>query len=305
MTARGSFTIFLNGGAASCAGRRSAGPARRSPHDGLALAPERCRSIDGDIDEALERLARKARRILLVAALGMLATGCGTKAKSAAHSQPRTASVESCVKPGRDTRIVQVAAIGGPVVVIGSGTSGAVMANQDSGNLCQWLPLARGLARAGMRAVIFDWVGGPSADDVLAVARQLRRLGVRRVALVGASTGGRVVLHAAAEGPTQVDAVVTLSAERTGRGGYPTLADARHLRTPALYVGTTNDGYTTFGAETRTLFRATRAAGSRLLLVPGAEHGTDILESSNGQRVIHAVATFVQTQVRRADQGSR
>ena len=74
----------------------------------------------------------------------------------------------------------------------------------------------------------------------------------RRVALVGASTGGRVVLHAAARAPRQVDAVVTLSAERTGRSGFPTVADARHLRSPALYVGTTEGGYTTFGAETRT-----------------------------------------------------
>jgi dienelactone hydrolase len=66
------------------------------------------------------------------------------------------------------------------------------------------------LARAGIRAVIFDYVGGPSDDDVLAIARQLRRHGVRRVAFVGASTGGRVVLHAAARAPSQVDAVVTL-----------------------------------------------------------------------------------------------
>jgi hypothetical protein len=42
------------------------------------------------------------------------------------------------------------------------------------------------LARAGIRAVIFDYVGGPSDDDVLAIGRQ----GVRRVAFVGASTGG-------------------------------------------------------------------------------------------------------------------
>ena len=204
--------------------------------------------------------------------------------------------MESCIKPGRDTRVMPVAAIGGPVVVIGSGTSGAVMANQDAGNLCQWLPLARGLARAGMRAVLFDYVGGASDDDVLAIARQLRRQDVRRVALVGASTGGRVVLHAAARAPAQADAVVTLSAERTGRAGYRTVADARHLRSPALYVGTTEDGYTTFGAETRAPFRATRAPGRRLLLIPGSEHDTDILRSSHAQRVIRAVAAFVRTQ---------
>jgi pimeloyl-ACP methyl ester carboxylesterase len=246
-----------------------------------------------------------ARRITIAAALVLLAAGCGTEPASPTRPQTTTSRVESCIKPGRDVRIVQVPAIGAPVVVIGSGTSGAVMANQDAGNLCEWLPLAHGLAAAGIRAVIFDYVGGPSDDDVLAIARQLRRQGVRRVALVGASTGGRVVLHAAARAPGQVDAVVTLSAERTGRSGYPTLADARHLRTPALYVGTTEDGYTTFGAETRTLFRATRAPRSRLLLVPGAEHGTDILKSSNARRVIRAVAAFVRTHGQRTHQRSR
>jgi acetyl esterase/lipase len=239
------------------------------------------------------------RPITIATALVLLAAGCGTKPSSQTRPRATTSPVESCIKPGPDIRIMQVAAIGAPVVIIGSGTNGAIMANQDGGNLCEWLPLAHVLARAGIRAAIFDYVGGPSDDDVLAIARQLRGQGVRRVALVGASTGGRVVLHAAARAPRQVDAVVTLSAERTGRSGFPTLADARHLRSPALYVGTTEDGYTTFGAETRTLFRATRAPGSRMLLIPGSEHGTDILKSSRAQRVIRAVATFVRTQGQR------
>ena len=96
--------------------------------------------------------------------------------------------------------------------------------------------------------------------------RELRREGVRRVTLVGASVGGRLALHTAAEAPGQVEAVATLSAERAGRSGYPTTDDARHLRVPVLYLGTTGDGYTTFGAEARTLYRVTRAAGKQLLL---------------------------------------
>jgi hypothetical protein len=96
--------------------------------------------------------------------------------------------------------------------------------------------------------------------------------------------------------PITVATALVLLAAGCGTKGFPTLADARHLRSPALYVGTTEDGYTTFGAETRTLFRATRARGSRLLLVPGSEHGTGILKSPNAQRVIRAVATFVRTE---------
>jgi pimeloyl-ACP methyl ester carboxylesterase len=213
-------------------------------------------------------------------------------------SQPshavRTSKVERCIKPGPTTRVVEIPGLGGPVVMIGSGTTAAVMANQDGGNLCEWLPLARGLARAGMRAVVFDYVGAATDDQVLTIARALRRQGVRRVALVGASTGGRLALHAAAERPSQFDSVVTLSAEQSGRTGYPTLSDARHLRTRALYVGTAEDGYTTFAAETRRLYRATPARGKELLLLPGSAHGTDILESRQAERVIHRITAFIR-----------
>ena len=240
-------------------------------------------------------------RPFALAAVAVLAAGCG--GGSEPSSTPSTArdtaasaapGVETCVKPSADTHIVKVAALGGPIVTIGSGTTAAVMANQDGGTLCGWLPLARGLARAGMRAAVFDYVGAASDEDVLKVAQALRGMGARRVALVGASTGGRVVLHAAATHPGQVAAVVTLSAEKTGRSGYPTPSDARHLHAPALYVGTTNDGYTTFGAETRSLYRATRAGGKRLLLLSGSEHGTDILAGADAQRVIATITRFVQ-----------
>lgn len=238
----------------------------------------------------------RASPVALAVAIIVLAVGCGGASKS--PPPPRHAgtasSVESCVKPGAATHVVQVAALHGPIVTIGSGSTAAVMANQDGGNLCEWLPLARGLARAGMRAAVFDYVGGASDDDVLTVARDLRRRGAHRVVLIGASTGGRVVLHAAADHPAQADGVVTLSAERTGRSGYPTLSDARRLHAPALYVGTKEDGYTTFAAETRQLYRATRAGGKQLLLLSGSEHGTDILAGTQAARVIAAITRFVQ-----------
>ena len=224
----------------------------------------------------------------------LVAAGCASASKPPPRHAATASRVESCVKPGPTTHVVDVAALHGPVVTIGSGSTAVVMANQDGGNLCEWLPLARGLARAGIRAAVFDYVGAASDDDVVAVARDLRRTGARRVALVGASTGGRVVLHAAATRPAEADAVITLSAERTGRSGYPTLSDARHLHTRALYVGTREDGYTTFAAETRQLYRATRASGKQLLLLSGSEHGTDILAGGQAARVISAVTRFVQ-----------
>ena len=229
------------------------------------------------------------------AVLCVLISACGSGKEPPPAPRPvATSKVEPCIKPGPATHVVEIAALGGPVVTIGSGTTAAVMANQDGGTLCEWLPLARGLARAGMRAVVFDYVGAGTDDQVLAIAKALRRQGVKRVALVGASTGGRLVLHAAAERPRQFDSVVTLSAEQSGRTGYPTLSDARHLRTRALYVGTAEDGYTTFAAETRRLYRATSAPGKKLLVLPGSAHGTGILEGARAKRVIGTITAFIR-----------
>jgi Putative esterase len=234
------------------------------------------------------------RPVTVAVTLSIVAIGCGSEPQSQAPHPVTSSKIERCIKPGPTTHVVEVAALGGPVVTIGSGSTAAVMANQDGGNLCEWLPLARGLAHAGVRAVVFDYVGAATDDQVLAIADALRREGARRVALVGASTGGRLVLHAAAERPRQFDSVVTLSAERSGRTGYPTLSDARRLRIRALYVGTAEDGYTTFAAETRSLYRATSARGKELLLLPGSAHGTDILESDAAPRVISRIATFIR-----------
>ena len=55
-------------------------------------------------------------------------------------------------------------------------------------------------------------------------------------------------------------------------------------------VSSRDDGFTNFGRDTRQLYRATPAKTDKLLIVPGGDHGTDLLPSA---RLRHAIDAFV------------
>jgi dienelactone hydrolase len=88
---------------------------------------------------------------------------------------------------------------------------------------------------------------------VTAVASAARHDGARRLVLIGASLGGRVVVAVAAHDPRLVDAVASLSGERMLHDPADLLPDARRLRVPILWAGTDGDGYTNFGVDTKDL----------------------------------------------------
>jgi pimeloyl-ACP methyl ester carboxylesterase len=52
--------------------------------------------------------------------------------------------------------------------------------------------------------------------------------------------------------------MISLSGERTLGAQPDLLPAARRLRVPTLWVSSDNDGYTTFGEETRRLYRGAR-----------------------------------------------
>jgi dienelactone hydrolase len=171
---------------------------------------------------------------------------------------------------------------------------GVVFANQSGNDPCDWLPLASELARDGLRVAVFAYADPGSADEeVLAVARALRTSGARSVALVGASIGGRAVIQAAAQSSGTVAAAVSLSAERSVGRLPEILPFARRVRVPSLYIGSREDAYTTFGRETRQFHRVTPARVNRILLVPGGDHGVDLLSDASGPRVRAAIVDFL------------
>lgn len=248
------------------------------------------------------------RRLFIAGALAAALAGCGASARpqrtATATSPPGSAprAITGCTRPAHAWRTLAARAHGDALdaATLGAGHAGVVFANESGNDPCVWLPLASELARGGWRVAVFDFADPGSADaEVLAVARALRTSGARSVALIGASLGGRAVVQAAAQDGGSVAAAVSLSAERSVGRLHDILPFARRVRVPSLYVGSRDDGYTTFGRETRQLHHATPARVNRMLLVRGGDHGVDLLSDASGPRVRAAIVDFLDAHTRR------
>jgi dienelactone hydrolase len=231
--------------------------------------------------------------LCIVATLAVVLAGCGGSARPAAPATP--SAIAACPKPGAEWRSLAVRSRGEPIgaATRGSGSTGVVFANESGNDPCPWLPFADDLVRRGDRVAVFSY--GPGAPDaqLLAVADALHAAGAQRLALIGASVGGRAVIQVAARNPADVAAAVSLSAERKVAALTEILPDARRVRVPSFYVGSREDGFTTFGRETRDFHRVTPARVNQMLLVPGGDHGVDLLSDEHGPRVRAAIVAFL------------
>jgi alpha-beta hydrolase superfamily lysophospholipase len=275
---------------------------------------------------------RRARRVAGgLAVLALLAAACsgqggGGGTATTAAAQATTTTAVALEQPGSrcgppDTRATLVgfrAADGTALdgVLVGRGEAGVVLVHEYPADLCGFWPFADYLAKRGLRAFAIDLrcfgrsacpegaARGRVVDDVAAAVAELRRRGVRRVALVGASMGGAAVLIAATRVRPPVAAVVSLSGEADPTnlvGGIPLDAGAvvKRLAVPAMFVVATGDQYAPV-AETRGLYRAVKARGRRLEVLSGpafdGRHGWDLLADQAGgdfTPVAAAVAGFV------------
>ena len=224
----------------------------------------------------------------------LLFVGCGGQA----NSKPRASRlVDGCLRLGTDAQAIHVRvsdsfAIDG--AALGQSKAGVVLANQSDRDLCSWLRFARSLSRAGFGVLLFDYSGADPQADVAAAAKELRRRGARSVALIGASKGARAVLVAGSLPRVDAAAVVSLSAESTGRTGPPRIVPfARRLRVPLLFVAARRDPWTADGRDTHELFRAARSSVKRLVELPGEAHGVGLLEGGRGKNVSALVIAFL------------
>jgi pimeloyl-ACP methyl ester carboxylesterase len=172
------------------------------------------------------------------------------------------------------TKIVQFGEADLDGVVIGEGANGVVLAHQLHSNLCSWLPFAKRLAAAGMRVLAFDF---PSTSDldryVLAAVAELKHQGVHSIALAGASMGGTAVLVAASH-DSKITRVASLSGLRDFEGLDAGRAVPR-LHVPMLFVAGKEDS--PYVDDARAMYRAA-TGDKKLLVVPGSDHGTDLLD---------------------------
>ena len=243
--------------------------------------------------------ARSARGVLVVCAItsaGFVAACGGSGGETAASSTRAAATTTAPAAPCGEERAdpVAIASAGEELegAAIGSGSVGIVFAHQFRGNLCDFLPFAKDLAKKDLAALTFTFSARRRlAGDVVAAANELRRRGAKRLILVGASLGGTSVL-AAAERIRGVVGVISLSAGLLYEDTRA-LPGARRLHVPVLFVAARDDDE--FPRDARRLFAETPSAKKRLLIIDDFLHGVDLLQDEKARR---AVITFVEERAR-------
>jgi alpha-beta hydrolase superfamily lysophospholipase len=174
----------------------------------------------------------------------------------------------------------------------GSGETAVVLVHQMRGSMCQWTQYAKRLAGLGYTAFALDLRGyGESqrraypanqryGGDVAAAVKVVRRLGARKVFLVGASLGGSAAISAAANTRPSVDGVVSVSGAADLAGAIDAV---RHVQGPSLFIAGADD--TDFANDARRLYAASTARDKTLQVLPGAyEHGTDLVAARRSVR---------------------
>jgi alpha-beta hydrolase superfamily lysophospholipase len=222
------------------------------------------------------------RTLLLAIVTAALASTAGAAPDRASHD---------CVKGGE----LWFHAADGTKLVghrFGKGTTAVILTHQSEGDLCDWLPYARRLASKGYFVFPIDFRGYGFSDvpaagpyrytqDIAAAASALRKLGKRKIFVVGASMGGIAAVVAGANVSPPLAGVVSVSAPARYRGMDGVKAGAR-LRVPVLYLAALADdnaGYD-FSQDAKALHRAAISRDKRLELLPGRAHGIGLMASS-------------------------
>jgi pimeloyl-ACP methyl ester carboxylesterase len=224
------------------------------------------------------------RRVLL---LGLLVAGLVPVAIAAAPDRSSVPARDWCIHGNR----VRFRAADSTKLVgarYGRGQVAIVMAHQSDGTLCDWDRYAKRLAKLGYLAFPFDFRSyGESqhrlsgtrrlAADVTAAVKAVRRLGAKKVFVVGASMGGTAVVVAAANTRPAVTGVISVSGPATF-GAVDALAAAKKLAVPALYLA--GEGDVDFATDAQKLYDATASPDRTLKILPTAAHGVNLMGTS-------------------------
>jgi dienelactone hydrolase len=183
----------------------------------------------------------------------------------------------------------------------GSGNRGIVLAHGGRFNKESWAPQARELADAGFTVLAINFRGDtvnkdgtPSAEgsdaenaaDVLASARYLRSLGLKRISAIGASLGGDAVGDADAASPGEFDRVVFLGSE----GDHPEKLTGRKLYIVAR-DDKSGEGLRLPGIEEHF---ARTPEPKKLVIVEGTAHAQYLFGTSEGPRVMKEILEFLR-----------
>ena len=240
--------------------------------------------------------------LTLLAALALLVAmaGCGDEVQPTESTATATETSGGGESMGGASQTVNFTTADDMMLsgrVFGSGKTGVVLAHMYPADQTSWFPTAEELAASGYLVLTFDFRGyGDSTGskdielidlDVEAAVSEIEARGAQTVGLVGASMGGTACLVVAARLP--VAAVATLSAPVEFRG--LSVADAiSAVRAPKIFIAAEDD----VGAEgARKLFQAA-VEPKEIDVVPGSDHGTNLLTGSSGIEVHEVLLSFLK-----------
>lgn len=218
----------------------------------------------------------------------LMALALAPFAWSAQAAPPPLKMTDRCVTRADRSRVVRFPASDGTRLIglqLGSGPRGVVLSHGHRSSVCEWLPQARRLARAGYRVLVFDHRNAGSSSyarkrywrvdyDIVGAVRTIRARGAKTVVLVGSSMGATAVLVGGTAIQQSVDGIVSLSAP-THISTVDAEAAATRLLAPTLLVAAEDDD--PFDDDARTLFSALAGRDKRLEVVAGTAHGSGLL----------------------------
>jgi pimeloyl-ACP methyl ester carboxylesterase len=220
----------------------------------------------------------------LLVSVVLAVTGCGSH--SGPPPAPTVSPIEACVSTDEErTGGVSFDAGDGDRdqgLIVGTGSTGIVFANQSGETLCSWKPWADSMIDKGYRSLVFDYNGRSPDREVLGAITTLRQHGVQKVLLVGASMGGTAVLAAAAQAQPPVAGVVSLSGPQI-YSGVDAFGAVRKLTVPVFFVAAKDDNH--FGRDAQALYDACAAKDKKLDLEIGGAHGMSLLDDAISAKV--------------------
>lgn len=182
--------------------------------------------------------------------------------------------------------------------LFGSGANGVILAHMFPADQSSWFDFAEDLEKRGFMVLTFNFrgYGGSEGDkdisvidrDVRSAVTYMRSRGAGKVGLIGASMGGTASLIAA--GTSSVEAVVSISApvEFMGLDGFQA---AGKITAPKLFVAAKDDGE---AAEAASRFYRGSGPPHEIKIVPGSDHGTDLLKGNQAEEVASSVIGFLE-----------
>jgi pimeloyl-ACP methyl ester carboxylesterase len=248
------------------------------------------------------------RRLALVAVAVALA-GCGGKHAETVKGPPLPSIASRCGGAHATWRTLWLKASDGTLLdaaVTGGGDRGLVLLHESPNDLCGWEPYGAVLARRGFRVMILDLrafglshrgaYGGArgAVADVRGAVDELKSLGAKKIALVGASYGGSTAMVAAPALGSDVAGVASLSGElNLASSGLNALAEVPRITIPLLVMGSNGDPYLD-AKDARTLAKAAKATHPQVVMFDGTQHGWELLASTHERRAYAVLIGFLR-----------